>query len=656
MKAQQHILARNGKGKTSVTNSQNTTAQIMMTLAQLAATSPNERPAGETVAQQQTRIFNAINSQLSNPNLITNAQWQAVWVGLTQDRANLAFIAQNTSTNSFAVSLRGTQFNSLIDLAEDLDVASAVEFTAGPAYIKPVLISQGAMEAFTEITAATYTNSENVTANLFQALTTLIAAAPANPTLYITGHSLGGAMATVIALYLAAQTWQTNTPAFAVYTFAAPTAGLQAFADCYDHTFPNSWRYYNVWDLVPTAWVNSSLSNAQATFYPSQVSASGPGPAQTLTVHGLIGQFMNAPGANTYVQTNKNSSVKLNNQSSYGTAGTYDPSHVNPTLEDFLAQVSFQHNNYMSFLGLQPSQLIPSLAPVVAAIDATTIVPITPNNGSASGNVTVTITGANFTPDCFVDFGTIAAASVTYVSSTQLTAVSPALVGTVHVRVTNNFGTSAATPADEFTAPPPSLAPSITAITPTSGPASAGYTVTLTGVGFTSDCTVSFGKDQVDPQQVTIVSLAEIVVTSPVIALTPPMKDSAAASQSQSVSVTVTNSNGTSQPQAFNFGPPVVTSISPSFGLLGKKADNPQVTITGVGFGSSQGSGSVEFGGTPAPSIASWSDTEIMATPPNVQGTKNTPVNVTVTNSTGLISIAFAANEYIYYNGAELKG
>lgn len=58
-----------------------------------------------------------------------------------------------------------------------------------------------------------------------------------------------------------------------------------------------------------------------------------------------------------------------------------------------------------------------------------------------------------------MDFGTTAATGVTFVSGTELTAVSPASVGpsgvpvsgTVDITVTGGAATSADTPADQFT-------------------------------------------------------------------------------------------------------------------------------------------------------------------------------------------------------------
>lgn len=625
-----------------------TIPQVMMTLAQLAVTAGTQRPSGETTEQQQTRIYNGINALLTNKDLATNGEWEAVWVGLTDDRANLAYIAQNTSQNAFAVCLRGTEVDSLIDLAEDLDVGSVVQFTDGPSYSEPVYISNGANEAFTEVTSAVYVPDNT---NLLQALTSLLGDAPSQPTLYIIGHSLGGAMATTVALYLAAQKWA-NQPTFAVYTFAAPTAGLQSFADCFDSVFGSvSERYYNAWDAVPAAWANSSMTDMQNSFYPSIVTnPQGPGPAQNQDVVNKLNNYMGKPKGNVYVQTNqKQGSVKLNlDYSNAGTTdfgpGSYNTLSLVPTFDGFMGQVGFQHNNYLGFLG---APQIPSLIPVISS-------PISPNAGPSAGGTVITIEGSNFTPDCVVDFGIVAVAAeeVTFVSANKLTAKSPKLplAIPVEVRVTNNFGTSATIPFDQFAAPPPASAPAVSAITPSSGPAEAGYTITITGTGFTSNSSVFFGKTPAAQEQTTIVSLTEIQVSPPL-----------SGSGTVAVTVTTTGSPGSSNTPTFTYGPPAVAKVTPSFGFL-KKKDNASVTISGAGFGSSQGNGTVQFVSLlfshPCQNIVSWSDTEIVVTPPEVDGLPDLATvvcDITVTNSNGLTSDKTPTDQYTYYNTSSLK-
>jgi hypothetical protein len=628
-----------------------TIPQVMMTLAQLAVTAGAQRPSGETLQQQQERIYNGINAQLSNEDLATNGEWQAVWVGLTNDRANLAYIAHNTSQNAFAVCLRGTQMDSFIDQLEDLDVGKIEQFKAGPSYSESIYVSKGANGAFNEVIKAVYVSANT---NLLQALTSLLESAPPKPTLYITGHSLGGAMATTVALYLVAQNWA-NKPTFGVYTFAAPTAGLQSFADCFDNFFGSvSERYYNAWDAVPAAWANSSMTDMQNSFYPSIVTnPQGPGPAQNADVVKQLNNFMTMPNGNVYVQTNQQQgSVKLNlDYSKEGTTdfgpGSYNTLSLVPTMDGFMGQVGFQHNNYLGFLG---APQIPSLVPVISS-------PISPNAGPLVENTVVTIEGSNFTPDCLVDFkpehmlGAVAAKEVTFISENKLTAKSPWLLlpATLDVRVTNNFGTSAVTPVAKFTVPPPTSAPAVSAITPNSGPAETGYTVTINGTGFTSDCTVFFGETQVAQEQTIIVSLTEISVQPP-----------ASESGIVAVTVTTTGSPGSSTTPTFTYGPPVVTGVTPSFGFTNKK-DNASVTISGAGFGSSQGNGTVQFVSlfvsNSCQSIVSWSDTEIVVTPPEWVELllSNVPCEITVTNSNGLASDKAPADQYTYYNSLFLK-
>jgi len=68
--------------------------------------------------------------------------------------------------------------------------------------------------------------------------------------LTICGHSLGGALATLLALDVAVnERTPFNTPA--VYTYASPKTGDPLFATTYNHAVPNTVRVANRLDLVP---------------------------------------------------------------------------------------------------------------------------------------------------------------------------------------------------------------------------------------------------------------------------------------------------------------------------------------------------------------------------------------------------------------------
>lgn len=71
-----------------------------------------------------------------------------------------------------------------------------------------------------------------------------LAAAGPGAKLYVTGHSKGGGIAPIAGMKLAVE----GVKADAVYTYAAPRAGDQAFAESYDLS---TLRYENRYDVVP---------------------------------------------------------------------------------------------------------------------------------------------------------------------------------------------------------------------------------------------------------------------------------------------------------------------------------------------------------------------------------------------------------------------
>jgi len=116
---------------------------------------------------------------------------------------------------------------------------------------------------------------------------------------------------------------------------------------------------------------------------------------------------------------------------------------------------------------------------------------IEPDHGPRAGATTVTITGVNLGEASAVTFGTTPAASFTVLSPTSITAVSPPGTGTVDVTVSTPEGTSPTGAQDRFSydVPPPS----ITEVSPTSGPEAGGTTVTVSGTDLTGTTAVKFG-------------------------------------------------------------------------------------------------------------------------------------------------------------------
>ena len=110
-----------------------------------------------------------------------------------------------------------------------------------------------------------------------------------------------------------------------------------------------------------------------------------------------------------------------------------------------LTQTQAQLASAQSDLANTKAQLVTTQGQLATAQTAPVITGISPTGGSAAGGDTVTITGSGFTGITAVAFGLTPAASFTFVSDTQLTAVSPPGSGPMNVRVTTPLGSSAPT-------------------------------------------------------------------------------------------------------------------------------------------------------------------------------------------------------------------
>ncbi len=147
-----------------------------------------------------------------------------------------------------------------------------------------------------------------------------------------------------------------------------------------------------------------------------------------------------------------------------------------------------------------------------------TVTAITPNSEAGNGGTSVTITGTGFSAGATVQLGGAAASNVVAASSTAITATTPAhSAGTVDVVVTNPDGQSATLPGGYTYAiasgqgSQPS--PVATAITPNSGSANGGTSVTITGTGFSAGATVKLGG--ASATNVVAVSSNSITATAP---------------------------------------------------------------------------------------------------------------------------------------------
>ena len=157
--------------------------------------------------------------------------------------------------------------------------------------------------------------------------------------------------------------------------------------------------------------------------------------------------------------------------------------------------------------------------------------------------------------------------------------------------------------------------PTVTTVSPMSGPMAGGTSVTVTGTGFWGTPTVTFGSASCTG--VSVVSETSLTCTTAASAVALP------------VTVTVTNADAKSGSKASAFTytapAPTVTGVSPSTGPM---AGGTSVTVTGTGF---WGTPTVTFGGAGCTSVNRSSATSLTCTTPAAAAAG--AVTVTVTNA-----------------------
>ena len=245
-----------------------------------------------------------------------------------------------------------------------------------------------------------------------------------------------------------------------------------------------------------------------------------------------------------------------------------------------------------------------------------------PASGGTAGGTSVAITGTGFSQISSVMFGNSFATSFTVNSATSISAVAPShMAGAVDVTVVASMGSSAVNPAhDQFTYT--STGPAVTSVSPGTGTASGGASVTILGSGFTGITGVTFGGTAAT--SFTINSPTSITAVAP-------------SHTSGSVDILVSTSSGSSAVNSgdqFIYTAPVltpqVTSLSTTTGTT---AGGTSVSIMGANFTNVTG---VSFGGTAARSFTVNSSGSITAvTGAAVAGL----VDVSVTNSAGTSAV-----------------
>src|SRR5258708_13279998 len=218
------------------------TAMAAVTLSSIAYT---EGPAAGSGKQKA-----AILEELVNIGLHSDGPWSLVW-GPSVCGGILALVAVNQSGSRFALSLRGRiltdSWSMLNGLLQHADPLSQTEWHYPRS--SEITIAGGFAHIFHHPVAMT----DPVTGwNLVDFLRSALK--QSNAELLVTGHSLGGTLAAMAALWLHDQLPRAGGPEnvrIVPHVFAAPTARNNCLAERYDAVLPESLPYLNTLRPIP---------------------------------------------------------------------------------------------------------------------------------------------------------------------------------------------------------------------------------------------------------------------------------------------------------------------------------------------------------------------------------------------------------------------
>ena len=245
---------------------------------------------------------------------------------------------------------------------------------------------------------------------------------------------------------------------------------------------------------------------------------------------------------------------------------------------------------------------------------------VSPSTGPQSGGTAITLTGTNFLAGALITVGGNACTGITFFSATSMSCITPSgLAGPADVVIKNpnNFSDKL---SGAFTYNTTVPSPTLSSISPTSGPTAGGTIVTLSGTYFQSGANVTL--DGAACANVKVLSTTTITCTT-------------ASDNAGAVDVVVTNPGGLSSTLtgAFTYStvvlPPTLASISPSSGTT---SGGTPVSLHGTNFLSGA---TVTLDGATCTNVSVVSATTITCT---TASDNAGAVNVVVTNPGGLSS------------------
>lgn len=422
--------------------------QIMLGLAYLGYTGEGiTTPSPESVIKSEiTAALPQITYTPVGGAQSTLANWNIVWGpvaytvpgSLKQD--NLMFVVQNGTTSQYAIVIRGTNFASEVDwLLEDLNVNATTNWPINAAswpVNSPSPSGATVSESVSIDMNILLTMQDTVTTKLtFKSFLLSITSTPIN--ICVTGHSLGGMLASTLALYLldtqsVPTVWDASgTSTVCFISFAAPTAGNIAFANYSNTKFASATRPpaamwdANIntngdvvacsYDVAPMAYTSLNLYNFQTpgagaifSTYQSNIDFG----SLNFPDDDYWGAFQSNLLAKLAALTVCQQYTQLASASDMPIQGYFNgtpPSSSNGTFSSYLAafleQAVWQHSNsYPNIFGMADTLLGTSTSnsvinrnlPPPPVLPTVSVTSVSPNSIDTDVITSVTITGTGF--------------------------------------------------------------------------------------------------------------------------------------------------------------------------------------------------------------------------------------------------------------------
>ncbi|CAE6861302.1 MULTISPECIES: lipase family protein [Paraburkholderia] len=238
--------------------------QVNLTLAYIINNAATNRFGHQIPHPTVRQVKEIIVDRLNGSKKTQNNRFEIVWgPAIVSDpngfAANVTAVLQLAGTNEYSVVTSGTDFQSTLDLLGDFSYSSLEPFSAYvPNCPSDARISAGTNGALFNVLGKA-DSSEKKLADFLRTV-------QPSSVINVIGHSLGGALASAIVLYLKNQSGlQTHT--YHCQTFAGPTAGNDVFADYFNEQMrANAVRIFNSRDIVPMAWNADSILNVKTVY------------------------------------------------------------------------------------------------------------------------------------------------------------------------------------------------------------------------------------------------------------------------------------------------------------------------------------------------------------------------------------------------------